>query len=132
MIINLAFLISLVSGIGSLIFSEILNYPPCVLCWYQRICMYPLVIIYFISIWTQDHNAAKYRIVFIMLGLSIASYHNLLYYEWIPNSITPCTQGISCTSKHIEWFGFITIPFLSFMAFSSLLTLELLNKRKAL
>lgn len=123
--LRISFLISLIATLGSLYFSEVLNYPPCVLCWYQRICMYPLVIIFFTAIWTDDKNYFKYTLPLLLIGTTIAIYHNLLYYDIIPDSITPCTQGISCTSKQIEWIGFITIPLLSLTAFLILLIFEM-------
>lgn len=123
--LRISFVISLIATLGSLYFSEILNYPPCVLCWYQRICMYPLVIIFFTAIWTNDKNYFKYALPLLLLGTTIAIYHNLLYYDVIPDSITPCTQGISCTSKQVEWIGFITIPLLSLTAFLILLIFEI-------
>jgi disulfide bond formation protein DsbB len=59
----------------------------------------------------------------------IAVYHNLLYYNIIPESAAPCVQGISCTTKFIQWFGFVTIPFLSLMSFTLILILILLTHR---
>lgn len=127
---KICFLIALVATGGSLFFSEILKYPPCVLCWYQRICMYPLVVLYFVAIWTNDERHSKFTAPLIIIGFAVATYHNLLYYEIIPDSIKPCTEGVSCTSKHIEWLGFITIPLLSLTSFSALSALEYLKLRK--
>lgn len=102
---------------GSLFFSEVMKLPPCVLCWYQRIAMYPLVLILGVSILRRDFVAKVYGLPIACIGFVIAVYHNLLYYKIIPQSIIPCTSGVSCTSKQIEWLGFITIPFLSLVAF---------------
>jgi disulfide bond formation protein DsbB len=129
----LSFSIAILATAGSLYFSEVMGYPPCVLCWYQRICMYPLVVIYFSALWTEDNKVSKYTLPLISIGMIIAIYHNLLYYNIIPDSITPCTKGISCTTKQLEWLGFITIPLLSLTAFFTLFTLETLKlncKRK--
>lgn len=114
----LGFLQALTATMGSLFFSEVMRLPPCSLCWYQRIAMYPLVIILGISAIRRDGAAKIYGLPLAIAGFMIALYHNLLYYKIIPDSITPCTSGISCTSKQIEWFGFITIPLLSIVAFS--------------
>ncbi len=103
--------------IGSLFFSEVMELPPCVLCWYQRIAMYPLVLIIGVGIVRRDTNLKVYALPLCLIGLGIAAYHNLLYYGIIPESITPCTAGVSCTSRQIEWLGFITIPFLALMSF---------------
>ena len=111
------FLLSVIATAGSLFFSEVMKLPPCVLCWYQRICMYPLVLILGLALLKNTKDVFKYASVLSVVGLGIAIYHNLLYYKIIPDSITPCSEGISCTSKQIEWLGFITIPFLSLVVF---------------
>ena len=113
----LAWIIALLATVGSLFFSEVMNLPPCVLCWYQRIAMYPLVLIIAAGIVLRDKRMKYYALPVCLSGLTVAVYHNLLYYEILPESIAPCTQGISCTSVQIEWLGFITIPFLSLTAF---------------
>ena len=113
-----AWFVALLASAGSLFFSEVMKLPPCVLCWYQRIAMYPLVIIIGVGILVQDLKLKIYALPLSITGLVISIYHNLLYYKIIPDSIKPCTSGVSCTSKQIEWLGFITIPFMSFVAFA--------------
>ena len=103
---------------GSLYFSEVMNLPPCVLCWYQRIALYPLVAVLAVGILRKDKAVALYALPLSLAGLAVAIYHNLLYWKILPESIAPCTLGISCTTKFFEWFGFITIPLLSLAAFS--------------
>ncbi len=112
-----AWIIALVATVGSLFFSEIMELPPCVLCWYQRIAMYPLVLIIGTGIVLRDVRLKIYALPICLIGLIISVYHNLLYYGLIPESITPCTEGISCTSRQIEWLGFITIPLMALAAF---------------
>jgi disulfide bond formation protein DsbB len=113
-----AWMIALAGTVGSLFFSEVMQLPPCVLCWYQRIALYPLVLIIGAGIMMRDGGRLKYYALPLCLGgLAIAFYHNLLYYGLIPESITPCTEGVSCTSRQIEWLGFITIPLLSLASF---------------
>lgn len=113
----LVWVISLVATLGSLFFSEVMLLPPCELCWYQRICMYPLVVISSVGLLTRDRRVTSYLWPLVLAGLAIAVYHNLLYYHLIPESITPCSKGVSCTSRQLEWLGFITIPLLSLSAF---------------
>ena len=113
-----AWIVALVATIGSLFFSEVMSLPPCVLCWYQRIAMYPLVFVIGAGILMRDRRVKYYALPVCLAGLAVAVYHNLLYYGVIPDSITPCTQGVSCTSVQIEWLGFITIPLLSLTAFA--------------
>lgn len=119
-LVYFSLIISVVATAGSLIFSEILKFPPCVLCWYQRICMYPLVVIFAVGILRKDKNIPFFVLPLSVVGLLIALYHNLLYYKIIPEASVPCVLGISCTTKYIEWFGFITIPFLSLLSFTAI------------
>jgi disulfide bond formation protein DsbB len=116
-LIYLAWIVTLVATVGSLFFSEVMQLPPCVLCWYQRIAMYPLVVIIGVGIVTRDPRLKNYALPVALVGLAISVYHNLLYYGILPESITPCTEGVSCTSRQIEWLGFITIPLLALTAF---------------
>ncbi len=69
---------------------------------------------------TGSKSVVKFSLPLITLGWAIALFHNLLYYKILPHSSSPCQQGVSCTSVHLEWLGFITIPLLSLVAFSLL------------
>ena len=122
-------LVSLVATLGSLFFSEVMLLPPCVLCWYQRVFMYPLVVVSTIGLVWRDAGSTRYAWPLVAGGLVVAAYHNLLYYHLIPESITPCTTGVSCTSRQIEWLGFITIPLLSLIAFLTIAGNLLLLRR---
>lgn len=102
---------------GSLYFSEIRHFPPCILCWYQRIFIYPLVFLIPVGIIRKDNNLPYYVLSLSTIGTLIAIYHNLLYWNIIPENLAPCALGVSCTTKFVELFGFITIPFLSLLAF---------------
>jgi len=124
-----AFFVALASTIGSLFFSEVLKFPPCILCWYQRITMYPLVAILGVGIYTRDRHVYRYVLPLSIVGLIIAFYHNLLYYNILPEAAAPCTLGISCTTKFVEWFGFVTIPFLSLLGFAFITLCMLLYVR---
>lgn len=128
-ILYLAFFQALIATLASLFFSEILHYPPCVLCWYQRIAMYPLVVIFAVGILNKDKQVYLYALPLIAGGWVVALYHNLLYYSILPEAAAPCYAGISCTTKFIEWFGFVTIPFLSLMGFTALGVLMLIYRK---
>lgn len=110
--------VALVATLGSLFFSEIMEFPPCILCWYQRIAMYPLVIILLVGALKEDKFTFHYSLPFVGIGWAISLYHNLLYYEIIPESASPCLEGISCSAIFLDWFNFIDIPLLSFVAFT--------------
>jgi disulfide bond formation protein DsbB len=112
-----AWTLALLSAAGSLFFSEVMELPPCVLCWYQRIAMYPLVLIIGIGIALNDAKWKLYALPLALIGLAIAVYHNLIYYGVIPESLTPCTEGASCSERQIEWFGFLTIPLMGLVSF---------------
>lgn len=116
-----AWILALLSAAGSLFFSEVMDLPPCVLCWYQRIAMYPLVLIIGIGIITNDARWKIYALPLAAIGLALAVYHNLVYYGIIPESLTPCTQGVSCSERQIEWFGFVTIPLMGLVSFMVIL-----------
>ena len=130
-LLYLAWIIALIATVGSLFFSEVMDLPPCVLCWYQRIAMYPLVVIIGVGIVTNDARMKNYALPVCLIGLAISIYHNLLYYGILPESIAPCVEGISCSSRQIEWLGFITIPLMALTAFCGVaLCLILSNKSR--
>ena len=115
-----AWVIALLGMVGSLFFSEVMQYPPCALCWYQRIALYPLVFVIGAGIILEDVRVKYYGLPLCLAGLATAVYHNLVYYGVIPESLTPCSQGVSCADTQLELFGFITIPLLSLGAFAVL------------
>lgn len=125
----LALIQAILATLGSLYFSNILHYPPCVLCWYQRIAMFPLFLSLVVGILLKDKNTHLFILPPVLIGWTIAAYHNLLYYKIIPDDLAPCSTGVSCTTKFVEYFGFVTIPFLSFVAFSIILILMIIRKR---
>ena len=109
---------ALVATTGSLFFSEVLGLTPCVLCWYQRILMYPLVVVLAVGILLRDQRVRLYALPLSLAGLAVAIYHNLLYYGVIPEGLTQCALGVSCTERQLELFGFLTIPLMSLTAFA--------------
>ena len=114
-----AWLVALLATVGSLFFSEVMGLPPCALCWYQRIAMYPLVLIIATGIVARDRRMRAYALPLCLAGLAVSVYHNLLYYGVIPATLTPCSEGASCTERQIEWFGFVTIPLMGLASFAA-------------
>ena len=114
----LAWAQALAATTGSLFFSEVLQLAPCVLCWYQRILMYPLVVILGVGILLRDRRLRFYVLPLSLTGLVVATYHNLLYYGVLPEGLTQCAIGVSCTERQLELFGFVTIPLMSLSAFA--------------
>lgn len=112
-----AWLTALLSLAGSLFFSEVMQLPPCVLCWWQRVAMYPLVAILAVGIIRGGSDAKWYGLPLALFGLVVAAYHNLLYYGFIPAELVACTEGVPCNAVQIELLGFITIPMMGLAAF---------------
>jgi len=117
-LLYLARVTAVLSVAGSLFFSEVMLLPPCVLCWYQRIAMYPLVLIIGTGIIARDARMKIYALPLALVGLVVAVYHNLIYYGVVPESITPCAEGVPCNAVQIEMLGFITIPLMGLAAFA--------------
>jgi len=131
MLLFLCWLLVSASTTISLFFSSVLEYEPCVLCWYQRICLFPLIFIFAAGLFPAfDKSVIKYALPLTIAGGLTALYHTLLYAGIIPENIQPCSQGVSCTEKYIELFGFISIPMMSFFAFSTLVAILLFLKRR--
>lgn len=122
-------LVSLSTSI-SIFFSSVMEFEPCVLCWYQRICLFPLVLILGAGLISFDKSVVKYSLPLAVAGWLTALYHTLLYSGIIPESIQPCSQGVSCTQEYIDIFGFITIPMLSLLSFSTIIALLLILQRR--
>ncbi len=116
-----AWVIALCATLGSLFFGEVMKLPPCTLCWYQRICLFPLTVVIAVGIVQRDARLFSYALPLVLLGLGISVYHNLLDYGVIPETLAPCAEGVSCKTRQIEWLGFITIPLLALGAFGSIL-----------
>ncbi len=122
-------LVSLSTSI-SIFFSSVMEFEPCVLCWYQRICLFPLILILGAGLISFDKSVVKYSLPLAVAGWLTALYHTLLYSGIIPESIQPCSQGVSCTQEYIDIFGFITIPMLSLLSFSTIIALLLILQRR--
>lgn len=108
---------ALVALLGSLFFSEVMGYTPCQLCWIQRIFMYPLVIIYGVAAIKKDMQIAIPGLILSGMGLFVSIYHYML--QKMPHlfhSDTLCSD-VPCNLQYINYFGFITIPFLAGAAF---------------
>lgn len=125
-----AWLVAALSTLGSLFFSEVMELVPCVLCWYQRIFLFPLAVILLVGLFPLDKNVVRYALPIAIIGLLFTVYHCLLFYGLIPETMQPCTQGVSCSDDSMILFGFLPIPLLSLAAFSIIIFL-LLKARKA-
>lgn len=126
------FLIALASMSGSLYYSEIVGLEPCLLCWYQRIVMYPLVPLSLVGLIRKDISLPRYVLPLSIIGIVIAGYHYIIQQlsTHQVSVIAPCTaDGASCSAIYISYLGFITIPLLSFVAFVMITALSILSLR---
>lgn len=115
----IVFTIALLSTLISLYFSDILHWPPCNLCWYTRILMYPLIPIIGLGILRRETAWLPYVLPLTIAGQLLTAYHSLLQWGVIPD-LTPCVNSVPCATKYLNLFGFITIPFLGFIAFAGI------------
>lgn len=116
-ILYLAWIAAVVSMFGSLYFSEIREFVPCTLCWYQRILMYPFVIILGIAVIRKDYKITFYTMILSGIGACISIYHySLQKLASIFEAAAACGP-VACTGEYINWLGFITIPFMALIGF---------------
>lgn len=113
-----AWLIATVSTLAALFLGEVMGYVPCVLCWYQRIAMFPLVLVLAAGLFPFDTRVVRYALPLALAGLGLALFHLALTAGWIPENLKPCQQGVPCSNIPVVWFGFVTIPLLSVVSFS--------------
>jgi len=116
-ILYLAWIAAVLSMFGSLYFSEIREFVPCTLCWYQRILMYPFVIILGIAVIRKDYQITFYTMILSGIGACISIYHySLQKLASIFEAAAACGP-VACTGEYINWLGFITIPFMALIGF---------------
>ncbi|RMF03823.1 MAG: disulfide bond formation protein B [Chloroflexi bacterium] len=112
----LAFGVALTATLGSLYYSEVAGFLPCKLCWYQRILMYPLVIVTLVGIFLQDEFLPNYVLPFSISGILLSGYHYLVQVGVLAQPIS-CADSVPCGSRYVNYLGFITIPFMALVAF---------------
>ena len=123
-------LIAMVALFGSLFFSEVMGLEPCVLCWWQRIFIYPLAVLFLVGLFPFDRSVVRYTLPLAVIGLGFAVYHYLVYSGFIPESLQPCSEKLSCAEINLELMGFITIPMLSIYAYSVIIVLLLIFRKR--
>jgi disulfide bond formation protein DsbB len=108
----LAWVVALVATVGSLMYSELFHFPPCRLCWFQRIAMYPLAIILLVGAIRREMAVKFYAVPIALIGLVISIYHNVL--QFFPSlEGTSCDPLVPCSARSIEMFGFMDLPFMA-------------------
>ena len=117
-----AWVVATVATLGALFASEVMDIPPCVLCWYQRIFMFPLAIVLPMGLFPFDARVVRYGLPLAGLGGLVSLYHVLLVARVIPETMTPCTRGVPC-SQEATVLGFVSLPLLSLVAFAIIVAL---------
>jgi len=120
----LGFLFSFIASFFPLVYSEIIHFLPCYLCWWQRVFMFPLVLMFGVALWDKDRKVMRYALPLLCVGTLISIYHNFFYYFGEQSSLPCDASGVSCY-QHIvsEFGGYISIPMMALTAFFALLTL---------
>ncbi len=120
--LHLGAIVAAVATAGSLYFSEVADFVPCRLCWFQRICMYPLVAILGVAAWRGDRGARWYCLPLLVAGGAVSAYHYVI--EWKPSwGESACGVGPSCTDVWFRELGFVTLAFMALAGFVTIATL---------
>ena len=122
----LATAIALVTTLGSLYYSEIAGYPPCTLCWYQRIAIYPQVIVLGVAALRRDRAVWLTSVPLAVVGVAISVWHVVI--ERLPSLAGPCDPANPCTIKWVEEFGLLTVPTMALIAGSAFIALTLVAR----
>ena len=129
LLLPLPLAVAAVSTAGSLYYSEVAGYPPCELCWYQRICMYSLVPVLIVAMIRRDPRGAWYALPLAVIGLGVSLYHYQLQFR--TESDSSCSLDAPCSYRWVEEFGFVTIPFMAGCGFVAVVGLAVLLLRSA-
>jgi disulfide bond formation protein DsbB len=139
-LIFLCWLIAMAAVFGSLFLSEVMALKPCVLCWWQRIFMYPLALLFLVGLYPKnldsgqkvEPSVVRYTLPLALIGLGFAIYHLLIYKGVIPEALQPCSEDLSCAEQNLQLLGFISIPLLSIFAYGGIITLLLIYQKRSI
>ena len=120
---EVSFIIALVATSGSLYFSEVMMLEPCPLCWYQRIFMYPLLVLFLSSILMMRKDVQHYAVPMAIIGAGISAYHYAV--QILVELGSGCSSGASCEAAHFMYFDYVTIPLMALTAFITILVINL-------
>ena len=126
--VSVAWVVATVTTLGSLYFSEVADFVPCKLCWYQRICMYPLVLILGVGALRRDRGVRFYVLPLAVVGALIAGYHSWIQAYPPENGTSFCTLDAPCTERYVWEFGFVSLPLMALISFVFIITMMLLAR----
>jgi len=127
LLLPLAFVVAVLATAGSLYYSEIAHYTPCELCWYQRICMYPLTVVLGVALLRRDDRGGLYALPLAVAGLGVSIYHYQL--QMFPEQGSSCDTVAPCTFQWVDTLGFMSIPFMAGCGFLAVIGLATLSLR---
>lgn len=125
-----AWLTAVVATGSALFIGEVMGMAPCLLCWYQRIAMFPLALVLGMAFYSEDRRGAVYALPLALAGAAAAGYHSLLVAGLVPRAWVPCAAGVSCADQKLNFFYGIELPWLSLAAFISIAVSLCLYLRK--
>ena len=127
-VVGWAWAIAFAAMAGSLYFSDVVGFVPCLFCWYQRIAMYPLVVVLGVGLLRADTGVWRFALPLPLIGLGMAAYHVALQFQ--PTlELIPCNSGVPCSGRYVAAFGFVSIPVMSGAAFMMISALLLLLRQ---
>ena len=116
--------VGVVSTFGSLYFSEVADYVPCRLCWFQRIAMYPIALVALVALVRRDRGARWYLVPMAAIGAAISTYHYLIERGVVADSESCALFGPSCADVWFTEFGFVTLAFMALAGFAAVVVLN--------
>lgn len=130
---EIGYVLSLGATVASIMLSNVYEFIPCELCWYQRVFMFPIPLIFFAALWRKDKNSVFYVLPLSLIGSAIALYQTMLQWGWLNYDPNTCSVAVPCADAQINLLGFLTIPFGSFLMFLAISVLAIINfpKEKA-
>lgn len=126
--LSIVLVISATATVGSLSLSEVISFIPCKLCWYQRAMMYPIALISFVAIITNDIKVKKYIMPLSIVGILIAGYHILV--QMFPQVLECSDEVAKCSAKDFAQYGYITIPVMAFSAFLLIILFGFIKRKE--
>src|SRR3989338_2587572 len=127
---RVALTVSIAASALTLFYSEVIGFPPCPLCWWQRVFLYPQVVIFALALFRGQKSIAEYSIILSLIGFGIAIYHHAL--QILPAGSLPCpAEGeVSCAQRFVFDFDYITLPLMAATVFAFLIALMLFAREK--
>lgn len=121
---------ALLATMGSVFYSEVMGYEPCELCWIQRILMYPLVVIYGIAALKKNISITLPGLILSGIGMFVSIYHYMIQKLPALQESGGMCGTVPCNLQYVNYFGFVTIPFLAGTAFILIFVVHIIMLRQ--